>query len=149
MKISELLNENQILVQQDFKSKAEVFENLIKLLLKNGIIKDQEEFKKAIYDRENLTPTAIENGVVIPHAKSATVCLPGIVACTLSKAIDCKAFDKKKSDLFIMIAVPDGSNNEHLQILKQLMTSLSDDVFLANLKAAKSSKAFINLFINK
>ena len=132
MHVNELLDIKRIKLKQNYKTKADILDALIELHSQYGYVTDKRVFRDAIIERESQISTAIENGVMIPHAISSSVSKASLAIISLENAIDCNSFDGKKSDLFIMIAVPDKTDNEHLKILQKLMGLLIHQDFLLN-----------------
>ncbi|EQG75597.1 phosphoenolpyruvate-dependent sugar phosphotransferase system, EIIA 2 family protein [Clostridioides difficile DA00165] len=52
-----------------------------------------------------------------------------IAAAVSKEGIDYESFDGSLSNLFFMIAAPDGANNTHLEVLSRLSTILMDEDF--------------------
>ncbi|MGD8306844.1 MAG: PTS sugar transporter subunit IIA, partial [Ignavibacteria bacterium] len=73
MKVFELLEEENILI--DFKSnvKEEIIDELIDLYEKNDKVIDIEKVRTAIHEREKIMSTGVGKGFAIPHGKSNAV----------------------------------------------------------------------------
>ena len=123
MKISELLKQENILIDLEAQSKEKCIEIMAQRLFESGFIKNKNEFVKDIKKREELGTTAMGEGVAIPHAKSKEVKSAAICAAVLKNGIDWGAFDGK-SRLIFMIAAPQNGADEHLNALAALSTML-------------------------
>lgn len=146
MKIQELLNEDVMLLNLSAKDKEEVIDEMVNSLKTKGIISNFEEFKKGILEREAISSTGIGDGIAIPHCKSSVVNKPTVLFAKSSTGIDYDSVDGEKSDLFFMIATPDGSNNTHLDALAKLSQFLMKDGFADKLRKTNSSSDVISLF---
>lgn len=133
-----LFNENTIELNLKAKSKVEVIDELIELLEKDGVINDKTEYKKAILKREKESSTGIGFGIAIPHAKTNAVNFPRVAVGISKDGVDFESSDNSLANLIFMIAVPDGTDNEHLKILAQLSRKLIDPVFRNKLMEAVS-----------
>ena len=149
MRIIDLITKDRILLSASAADKQDAIEKMVELQAKSGNLSDKEVYKQAILAREAMSSTAIEAGIAVPHAKSETVTAPSLCAMTLKEGVDYGAMDGQPSDLFFMIAAPDGENNLHLEVLARLSTILMDEEFRKKLINAKSKEEFLRLIDQK
>ena len=148
MRITDLLKNESILLNQTLGSKEEAIDALIALHEKSGNLKDREEYKKCILAREAQGSTAVGEGVAIPHAKTDAVKRPALSAITVKNGVDYKALDGKPSNLLFMIAAPmDG--DLHLEVLSRLMTLIMDEDFRNRLLSAETAEEFLDIIDKK
>lgn len=148
MRITDLLKNESILLNQTLGSKDEAIDALIALHEKSGNLKDREEYKKCILAREAQGSTAVGEGVAIPHAKTDAVKRPALSAITVKNGVDYKALDGKPSNLLFMIAAPmDG--DLHLEVLSRLMTLIMDEDFRNRLLSAETAEEFLDIIDKK
>ncbi len=145
MRITDLLSQDSINLNFTANSKPEAIDNLVDLMMSTGNISDKEEYKKAILAREELSTTGIGEGIAIPHAKVGAVQKATLVAAVSKDGIDYEALDGAPSNLFFMIAAPDGANNTHLDVLSRLSTILMDGKFRESLINSKDNAEFLKL----
>lgn len=145
MRIVDLLNRKSIQLNAAPKSKSEAIDMLVDLQVKSGNISDREEYKKGIIAREEHGSTAVGEGIAIPHAKNKGVKAPSLAAMTVPNGVDYEALDDEPSNLFFMIAAPEGGGDVHLDVLSKLMTILMDEDFRARLLAAKDHDSFLKI----
>lgn len=144
MKIRDILMPQSIQLHTTAKDKEDAINKLIDLQDAGGHLKDKAKYKEAILAREAMTSTAIEQGIAVPHAKTDAVTGPGLAAMTLTEGIDYESMDGLPSDLFFMIAAPEGGE-EHLQILSHMMVMLMDTDFCNRLRAAETPEEFLDI----
>ncbi|MGX9755880.1 PTS fructose transporter subunit IIABC [Clostridioides difficile] len=149
MKIIDLLDEKSIKLNLESKNKPEVIEELVDLVANSGNLNDKENYKKAILAREEMSTTGIGEGVAIPHAKTTAVTKACIAAAVSKEGIDYESFDGSLSNLFFMIAAPDGANNTHLEVLSRLSTILMDEDFRNKLINSSSAREFKEIIDKK
>ncbi|MGO0881757.1 PTS fructose transporter subunit IIABC [Clostridioides difficile] len=149
MKIIDLLDEKSIKLNLESKNKSEVIEELVDLVANSGNLNDKENYKKAILAREEMSTTGIGEGVAIPHAKTTSVTKACIAAAVSKEGIDYESFDGSLSNLFFMIAAPDGANNTHLEVLSRLSTILMDEDFRNKLINSTSAREFKEIIDKK
>ena len=126
--------------------KIEVFDEMIEVLYKNNRIRAKENFKYAILKREEEGPTGIGNGIAIPHGVSDSVNVPTIIYGYKESGLDYESLDDTDVSMVFMIAVPKGSNNEHLKILSQLARTLVHKEVVEGIRNAKSPEEILKVF---
>lgn len=104
-----------------------------------------EDVKK----REAMSTTGIGDGVAIPHAKSEFVKVPTVIVGKSSKGIEWESLDDEPVNMVFLIAVPEGSGNEHLKILQVLAVSLMDDDFKDELFKTEDANKICELLLEK
>ena len=149
MRITDLLSKESIKLNLSSKTKPEVIDEMVDLVNASGNLNNKAEYKEAILAREELSTTAVGEGIAIPHAKTKAVKKACLGAGVTKEGIDYEAFDGSLSNLFFMIAAPDGANNTHLEVLSRLSTILMDEEFKNSLIDAKSVDEFLELIDKK
>ena len=144
MKITDLLKKEGIALNQSVADQGEAIDIMVGLHDKVGNLNDKQAYKEAIEAREAKGTTAVGMGIAVPHAKSASVKQPGLVAITVPEGVDYKAPDGP-SNLLFMIAAPEGAADTHLEVLSKLMTMLMNQDFTKSLVAAKTADEFLSL----
>lgn len=147
--ITQLINENLILLDLKATSKDGVFSELVDVLLEQGRISDKSQFLADIYAREELGNTGFEDGVALPHAKSSAVISPAVVIGISKSGIEYGAEDGLPSKLFFMIASPDGGSNHHIEVLAELSSKLIEEGFIERFLDAKTEQAALDLLLQK
>ena len=145
MKITDLLKTEGVRLNVPCTSQAEAINTLVDLQVAVGSVVDRERYTEAVLSREAEFSTAVGDGVAIPHAKTAAVANPGLVAITIHGGVDWKAPDGKPSDLIFLIAAPDTQANVHLEVLAKLSALLMHPEFPSALRAAGSSEDFLRV----
>ena len=105
--------------------------------------------KKAILAREELSTTGIGDGIAIPHGKTSAVKKAALAAAISKNGVDYDSLDGAPAKLFFMIAVPNNSDNLHLEVLARLSTILMDEKFRANLIDCTDKDEFLRLIDKK
>lgn len=126
--------------------KTAVIEEMIKSLTDHGYVTDFETFKEGILAREALTSTGLGDGIAMPHSKNAAVKEATVLFAKSNKGVDYESLDGQATDLFFMIAAPEGANDTHLAALAELSQYLMKDGFADKLRQATSAEQVIELF---
>ena len=146
MKVSELMDPKGILLYANINNAADALGILVELQEGIGVITNGTAYYNAVYQRENFGgTTAIGEGIALPHAGNAGVSAPGVSALTLRRGVDWGAPDGRPVDLLFMIAVPQGEESLHLQILARLVNLLSRNSLVDALRHASSPQRFLEL----
>lgn len=149
MKIEDLLFKDLMIMDLEANTKETAIDEMVNQLVEKAIIDDADVFKEGIMEREAQTSTGLGDGIAMPHSKNSVVNQPAVLFAKSKTGVDFEALDNKPVHLFFMIAVPEGENDLHLQVLAKLARSLVDAIFIANLKKAKSPERILELFNQK
>lgn len=147
--ITELINQQLIKLDLSATDKNGVLEELVEILASQGRLSDKQQFLADIHAREALGNTGFEEGVAIPHAKSAAVIHPALVIGVSRQGIDYGAEDGRPSQLFFMIASPDGGDNHHIEVLAELSSKLIEEGFIERFLDAKTEQQALELLLAK
>ena len=126
--------------------KTAVIEEMIKSLVDHGYVTDFEIFKEGILARESLTSTGLGDGIAMPHSKNSAVKEATVLFAKSNKGVDYESLDGQPTDLFFMIAAPEGANDTHLAALAELSQYLMKDGFADKLRKVSSPDEVIALF---
>lgn len=129
MKITELLNQDTIILDLQAQSKEDALNELANQLDDAGKLNDKQAYINDIFSREKQSTTGIGESIAIPHAKSAAVKVPAIAFGRSESGINFDSLDGQPAHLFFMIAASEGANNDHLEALSRLSTFLMDKKF--------------------
>ena len=146
MKIQDLLRKDVMLLDLQATEKTAVIEEMIKSLVDHGYVTDFEIFKEGILAREALTSTGLGDGIAMPHSKNSAVKEATVLFAKSNKGVDYESLDGQPTDLFFMIAAPEGANDTHLAALAELSQYLMKDGFADKLRQARSADQVIELF---
>ena len=146
MKIQDLLRKDVMLLDLQATEKTAVIEEMIKSLIDHGYVTDFETFKEGILAREALTSTGLGDGIAMPHSKNSAVKEATVLFAKSNKGVDYESLDGQPTDLFFMIAAPEGANDTHLAALAELSQYLMKDGFADKLRQVTSADQVIELF---
>ena len=146
MKIQDLLRKDVMLLDLQATEKTAAIEEMIHSLVDHGYVTDFETFKEGILAREALTSTGLGEGIAMPHSKNSAVKEATVLFAKSNKGVDYESLDGQPTDLFFMIAAPEGANNTHLAALAELSQYLMKDGFADKLRKVSSPDEVIALF---
>ncbi|NQN91647.1 PTS transporter subunit EIIA [Streptococcus suis] len=146
MKIQDVLRKDVMLLDLQATSKEAVIDEMITSLVNKGYVTDFEVFKTGILNREAQTTTGLGDGIAMPHAKNAAVKEATVLFAKSNKGVDYASLDGQPTDLFFMIAAPEGANDTHLAALAELSKYLMKAGFADRLRAATNPEEVIAVF---
>ena len=146
MKIQDVLRKDVMLLDLQATSKEAVIDEMITSLVDKGYVTDFEVFKTGILNREAQTTTGLGDGIAMPHAKNAAVKEATVLFAKSNKGVDYASLDGQPTDLFFMIAAPEGANDTHLAALAELSKYLMKPGFADKLRSVSSPEEVIAVF---
>ena len=146
MKIQDLLNKKVMLLDLQATTKEASIDEMINSLVDNGVVTDFDVFKAGIMAREAQTSTGLGDGIAMPHSKNAAVKEATVLFAKSNKGVDYESLDGQPTDLFFMIAAPEGANDTHLAALAELSKYLMQDGFADRLRKVTSPDEVIAAF---
>ena len=146
MKIQDVLNKNVMLFDLQATDKEGVINEMVQSLVDNGVVTDFETFKAGIMNREAQTSTGLGEGIAMPHSKNEAVKEATVLFAKSNKGVDYASLDGQPTDLFFMIAAPEGANDTHLAALAELSKYLMKPGFADKLRQVSTPDQVIAAF---
>lgn len=146
MKIQDVLNKNVMLFDLQATDKEGVINEMVQSLVDNGVVTDFDTFKAGIMNREAQTSTGLGDGIAMPHSKNEAVKEAAVLFAKSNKGVDYASLDGQPTDLFFMIAAPEGANDTHLAALAELSKYLMKPGFADKLRQASTPDQVIAAF---
>lgn len=146
MKIQDVLNKNVMLFDLQATDKEGVINEMVQSLVDNGVVTDFETFKTGIMNREAQTSTGLGDGIAMPHSKNEAVKEATVLFAKSNKGVDYASLDGQPTDLFFMIAAPEGANDTHLAALAELSKYLMKPGFADKLRQVSTPEQVIAAF---
>lgn len=146
MKILEYLVPERIKVNLEGKTKEEIIKEMAQLFVKSEVLnsEDLEEFVKEINEREKLTPTGMQDGIAIPHARTPLVKKLSLALGISHEGVDFESMDGEPSKLIFMIAAPEETKKEHLDLLAEISKLSYEEELVEELKNASTIEEITN-----
>ena len=146
MKIQDVLNKNVMLFDLQATDKEGVINEMVQSLVDNGVVTDFDTFKAGIMNREAQTSTGLGDGIAMPHSKNEAVKEATVLFAKSNKGVDYASLDGQPTDLFFMIAAPEGANDTHLAALAEWSKDLMKPGFADKLRQASTPDQVIAAF---
>ena len=99
-----------------------------------------KELFEALVARERLGTTGLGEGIAIPHCRCKACPSPIGLFIRLAEPVDFDSVDRKPVDLVFALIVPEGENQEHLEILKALAERFHSTALLEKIRSASATE---------
>ena len=136
------LDDSQVSINDDCRSKKSILERLSLLLSKSSGINTDEIFA-GLYEREKLGSTSVGNGVAIPHARIKGVEHPFVSIIILDNPIDFDNIDNLDVDIIVCLIVPYEETENHLALLSNLSEILDEISNRKKLRSARNTQQIL------
>ena len=147
MRLSDILEEKNVIPDLKAKDKRGVLEELVDTIVRNDPSLDKSSLVKVLLERERLGSTGIGDGVAIPHGKFQGVMRPIISFGRSQKGLDFDAMDGEPTYLFFLLVAPEHSASIHLKALATIARILKNNSFRKVLMEAPTRKELYQTII--
>ena len=125
MKLTDIINEDLILVPLEEQTQEAVVREMIRFLSSREYIHDPNHIFDIIMERERILSTGIGSGIAIPHGKTEGLEDPIVALGISKKGIDYKALDKKEVYLVFLLLTSDHDKGMHIRLLSRISRLLN------------------------
>ncbi len=143
MNLIRILSESNIQVGLRGKTKQEILEELVDILVRAGEVRDRRAALTALLEREAKMSTALQNGLALPHAKTDAVDRLAACLATKPEGVDFGSLDHEPSRIFVMTLSPLNRAGPHIQFLAEIGRILGDPDVRARILAAKTPSEIV------
>jgi nitrogen PTS system EIIA component len=147
MRLSDMLDEDHILVDLKAKDKKEVLEELAQVITGHDPSLEKSSLVKVLLERERLGSNGIGDGVAIPHGKFQGIDQPIISFGRSRKGLDFESMDGAPAYLFFLLVAPENSASIHLKALAKIAKILKNSSFRKTLMEASSREEIYRTII--
>ena len=137
------LDDSQISINDDCRTKKSILQRLSLLLSKSSGISIDEIFT-GLYEREKLGSTSVGNGVAIPHARIKGIDHPFVSVVILDNPVDFDNIDNLDVDIVVCLIVPTENTDNHLALLACLSSILDKISNRKKLRNARNSEEILH-----
>lgn len=149
MKISDLLNAQNIIPSLEAESKDDALRQMVEALQRSVGFDISEKAYNAVMERESIMSTGVGKGLAIPHGRVNGITTNYAAFCCLSKPIDYGSIDGKEVSMIFMLVGPETQNSLHIKLLSRISRLMNNDDFRESLKTATTAELMLELFVNE
>lgn len=146
MKISDILNKDNIELLPNISSKAALVDKLIEIATRTGKILDIEEVKKQVWEREKLMSTGVGKGIALPHAKTNYISDETGALIILKQGVEFESLDDKPVNIAFLLVGKENNVGNHLRLLSKISRLLNNEYLRSNIIEAKTKNEILSLF---
>ena len=140
MRLSEILEEDNIVLDLKAANKKKVIEELAEVIASSNPFLDKDSLVRVLLERERLGSTGIGDGVAIPHGKFQGVEEPIISFGRSLKGLDFESMDGEPVFLFFLLVAPESSASMHLKALARIAKILKNGALRKRLMEVSTRK---------
>ena len=145
MKISETLKLSLIRINLESSSKAGLFEEMVQMLVDQGLLRDGAAALLSLHEREAKMTTGIANGLALPHGKIREA-RGLLMALGVSKrGIEYESLDGEPVHVVILVLAEVGNPGPHIEALAEISRLFALPGFLSKIREAQSSREILDL----
>ncbi len=148
MQISELLNEENVVVDFIAEEKESAISKLVDVISSNSKVEDVESVREAVFEREKLMSTGVGKGLALPHAKTTGVREIVAALAVTSSPIEFHAVDNEPVRIIFLLVGPPDSKSNHVRVLSRISRLMNLKEVRDGVIASKSPTELLQ-FINK
>ncbi|MDG5766534.1 PTS sugar transporter subunit IIA [Balneolales bacterium ANBcel1] len=146
MKISDLLDNTNVMPDLAVSSKIEAIDKLVESLSSRLDENTLSSVRKAVMERENIMSTGVGKGLAIPHGKSSQIDTTYAAFAKLRDPIDYDAIDSQPVHILFLLVGPESQNSIHIKMLSRISRLLNSTAFREKLLGSDDAETIIELF---
>jgi len=147
MKLSEIIDKDNIIMELKAKDKRVVLEELAEVIATHDPSIDKGTLVKILVERERLGSTGIGDGVAIPHGKFNGLKSPLMSFGRSREGLDFESMDEQPVYLFFLLIAPENAVGIHLKVLAKIAKNLKSSAFRKKLMEASSKNEIYQTII--
>ena len=146
MKITDVLNKENIELLPSINSKKVLIDRLIEIASKSGKILNVEEVRKQVWQREKLMSTGVGKGIALPHAKSNYISAETGSLIVLKQGVEYDSSDDKLVQIALLLIGQESNFGNHLNLHGTISRFLDKDYLRSSILEAETKTDILNLF---
>ncbi|MBM4177016.1 MAG: PTS sugar transporter subunit IIA [Ignavibacteria bacterium] len=146
MKISDLLNQENVLLELEAKDKYEIIDALVDTVSKSSKVLDKDKVRNCVLEREKVLSTGVGKGFAVPHGKTDAVTEIVVAFAITKNPVDYEALDDQPVRLVFLIIGRDSLVSSHIKLLSRISRLMNNEDFRECLLDSKSVVEVIEHF---
>lgn len=149
MKISELLDQHNVLPDIEVGSKQEAIGRLIDALSHQLDEVSLTNAREAVMERENIMSTGVGKGLAIPHGKAKGLDRSYASFARLKTPVDFGSIDDQPVSMIFLLIGPETQNSLHIKMLSRVSRLMNSSSFRERLMKCEDRESIIQVFRNE
>ena len=146
MKISDLLDNTNVIPDLSAQNKKEAIDKLVETLSSKLDEQTLASVRRAVMERENIMSTGVGKGLAIPHGKSPDLTQTYAAFARLEEPVAYEAIDNEPVQILFLLVGPESQNSVHIKMLSRISRLLNSSAFREKLLTCTSKETIITLF---
>lgn len=146
MKISDLLNEHNVIPSLEVSDKTQALKELVDAMQRAVGFDIADKAYQAILERESIMSTGVGKGLAIPHGRVHGITINYAAFACLKNSIDYGSIDGKDVNMIFMLVGPETQNSLHIKLLSRISRLMNNDEFREMLVNCETAKEMLDLF---
>ena len=146
MKISDLLDESNVIPKLTARTKNEAIDKLVDTLSDKLDDETIKSVRHAVLERENIMSTGVGKGLAIPHGKSKHLSQTYAAFGKLEEPVEYNAIDEEPVHILFLLVGPESQNSIHIKMLSRISRLLNSSAFREKLVSSSDVNTIIDLF---
>lgn len=146
MKISDLLNEHNVIPSLEVSDKTQALKELVDAMQRSIGFDIADKAYQAVLERESIMSTGVGKGLAIPHGRVNGITINYAAFACLKNSIDYGSIDGKEVNMIFMLVGPETQNSLHIKLLSRISRLMNNDEFREMLVNCETSKEMLELF---
>lgn len=146
MKISDLLNEDNVIAELEVNTKEEAIKSLVSTIPAEVGEDVINASLKAVLERESVMSTGVGKGLAIPHGRVKGVNENYVGFAKLAKPLDYGSIDQKPVSMVFLLIGPETQSSLHIKLLSRISKLMNNDDFREKVAQCKDSAAIVDAF---
>jgi len=146
MKISDLLNSENVITDLIAESKEDLLKQLVQAMQRSIGFDISEKAYTAVLDREAIMSTGVGKNLAIPHGRVNGITSNYAAFACLKEPIDYGSIDGKPVSMVFLLIGPETQNSLHIKLLSRISRLMNNDEFRESLKSCASTEQVLDFF---
>jgi len=146
MKISELLNEQNVIVDMDVVNKESAIKRLVLTIEPLAGAELTKKSLDAVLERESVMSTGVGKGLAIPHGRVKGIEVNFVAFARLREPIAYGSIDQKPVNMIFLLIGPESQSSLHIKLLSRISKLMNNDDFRSRIEQCMTASEIVHLF---
>jgi len=147
MKLSEILQEDLVLLQFESSDKWDAIEKMVDNMIETGRLDRSKRTPvlEALFARERVSSTAVDHAIALPHASTDAIDEPLFTIAVSTKGVPFQSRDGSLSKIIVLLVIPKLKAPIHMKTLAAVASILNCEATRMALLNAKRASDVLSI----